>query len=172
VGGKVEITGSGEGGEMEIGGKVEVRRTLKLSGDLEVGGKIEIGDELSAKNIEVGGMVRARKIAAEEHIEVGGAITTVEGTTARLVEIGRKGEVRGSLRAEDVVIGEEAHVESIYGKRILLRSGTYAENVYGENITIESHCRISGEVQFTDKLRLGEHVSLAKSPQKVDSLPS
>lgn len=69
-----------------------------------------------------------------------------------------------------LIIGKEAHVETIFGKKILLRSGTYAENLYGENIAIESDCRISGDVQYINELRIGDNVSLAKSPQKVDKI--
>jgi len=93
----------------------------------------------------------------------------VEGVTARCVEIGRRGKVRGSIKADRVVIGRDAHAEDIYGKQVLLRRGAQAENVYGENITIESNCHICGEVQYTGELRMNEHVTLAKEPQKVDA---
>ena len=170
VGGKVEITGSGEGDEIDVGGKLEVGESLKLSGTLDVGGKAEIGGEVSAKNIEIGGYLRARKATAEDRVEVGNSINTVEGTTACSVEIRNRGEVRGPIKADQVNIGKEARVENVFGKRIYLRKGAYAENIYGENVTIESHCRINGEVQYTSELRLGENVSLAKSPQKVDKI--
>ena len=62
-------------------------------------------------------------------------------------------------------------MEDVYGKKVLLRRGAHAENVYGEDITIESNCHISGEVQYTGELRMNEHVSLAKEPHKVDTLP-
>ena len=103
--------------------------------------------------------------------EVGGSITTVDGVTARFIEIGKRGEVRGPIKADQVIIGREAHAENIYGKKIFLRSGAHAENVYGENITSESNCQISGEVQYTIELRMSEHASLAKAPQKVAKLP-
>ena len=139
---------------------------------VNVGGKVGVNDEISAKNIEVGGVLRSRKATAEECIEVGGSIISVEGVTARCVEIGRRGKVRGPIKADRVVIGRDAHAEDIYGKQVLLRRGAQAENVYGENITIESGCHICGEVQYTRELRMDEHVSLAKEPQKVDTLPS
>jgi len=62
-------------------------------------------------------------------------------------------------------------VENVYSKEVLLRTGAEAENVYGERITIEAHCRIHGEILYTDKLQLGEDVSLAKNPQRVSTLP-
>jgi predicted acyltransferase (DUF342 family) len=92
--------------------------------------------------------------------------------TARVVEIGRRGEVHGPIHADVVVINRDARAENVYGKEILLRTGASANNIYGQRITIESHCDVYGEVQYTDELRLGEKVSLAKQPQKVDKLPS
>jgi predicted acyltransferase (DUF342 family) len=70
-----------------------------------------------------------------------------------------------------VIIGRDARAESIYGKEVLLRTGAEAENVYGERVTIESRCRIHGEILCTDELKLGEGISLAKDPQKTSSLP-
>jgi len=104
-------------------------------------------------------------------VEVGGSIITVEGVTARFVEIGRRGKILGPIKADQVIIGRDAHAEDIYGKKVLLRSGAHAENIYCESITIESNCHINGEVQYTSELRMNEHVSLAKAPQKVDKLP-
>jgi len=121
--------------------------------------------------MEVGGALRARKITAEESVEVGGSITTEEGVTARLVEIGRNGDVHGPLKADQVIIGKGASAETVYGKNVLLRSGAQAERVYGENITIEHNCRISGEIQYTSELSIAESVWIAKPPQKVDKLP-
>ena len=104
-------------------------------------------------------------------MEVGGSIVTVEGVTAQSVEIGRRGKVLGPIKADQVVINRDAHAEDIYGKKILLRNGAHAGNVYGENITIESNCHVSGEVHYTGELRISDHVSLDKEPQKVDTLP-
>jgi cytoskeletal protein CcmA (bactofilin family) len=123
------------------------------------------------KDIEIGGVLRARKATAEDRVEVGGSITTGEGVTARFIEIGKRGEAHGPLRADEVIVGKDAHVETVWGKEIVLRTGANAENVYGESVTIESHCHIHGEVQYTRELRLGENVSLTKAPEKVDKLP-
>jgi cytoskeletal protein CcmA (bactofilin family) len=171
VGGKVEIAGSGVGEEVDVGGTLGVGGSLKISGSLDVGGRVEVCNEVSAKTIEVGGLLRAGKATAEEGITVGGAITTKEGAIGRYVEIGRRGRVQGPIRADKVVIGKDARVESIYGKRILLETGAEAQDVYGESITIESHCRINGEVSYTNDLRLDRNISLAKEPKKVESLP-
>jgi len=63
-----------------------------------------------------------------------------------------------------VIIGGDARVKSSYGKEVLLRTGAEAENVYGERITIDSHCHINGVILYTGELRCGEGVSLAKDP--------
>ena len=89
---------------------------------------------------------------------------TDEGTHAATVEIGRKGEVESPVRAKRVIIGGDARVKSSYGKEVLLRTGAEAENVYGERITIDSHCHINGLILYTGELRRGEGVSLAKDP--------
>jgi predicted acyltransferase (DUF342 family) len=62
-------------------------------------------------------------------------------------------------------------VEDLYGKHIVLRSGSSAGNVYGESVLIESNCHVNGEVQYTNDLRQGDNVSYAQIPKKVNSLP-
>jgi len=144
---------------------------LKLSGRLEVGGRVSASEEITARDIEIGGTVRARKITAEERVEVGGSITTSGGVTARTVEIGRRGEVHGPIKADKVFIERDAHAENVYGKEILLRTGASANDIFGQRVTIESYCHVTGEVQYTEELRVGEKVSLSKQPQKVEKLP-
>jgi hypothetical protein len=75
------------------------------------------------------------------------------------------------VRAKEITVGKGAHVENLYGKEILLRNGATAENIYGEYVTIESHCRIDGEIQYTIELREEKDVSFGKQPQKVSILP-
>jgi cytoskeletal protein CcmA (bactofilin family) len=150
---------------------VDIDGSLKLSGRLEVGGRVDVSGEITVKSIEIGGVLRARKAAAEDRVEVGGSITTGEGVKARIIEIGKRGEAHGPLRADEVLVGRDAHVETVSGREVILRTGASAENVYGESVTIESHCHIHGEVQYTGELRLGEKVSLTKTPVKVDKLP-
>jgi len=104
-------------------------------------------------------------------VEVGGSITTMEGVIARFVEIGKRGKVRGLIRAERVVIGKEASVENIYGKEVYLKNGAIAKSIYGEHVKIEPHCHILGELHYTNELKIGENVTLAKEPQKVNKIP-
>jgi cytoskeletal protein CcmA (bactofilin family) len=172
VGGKVEITGTGEGYEVEVGGKVRVGRMLKLTGDLDVGGKADVSGDIYARNIKIGGILLSKKVTVEEGVEVGGRIETLEGVTGHLIEIRRRGEVRGSLRGDHIIIGRQATAEDIYGKTIELKRGAYARNVYGEIIIIESDCHINGKIQYTNQLKANEHISFAKPPQKVEKLPS
>ena len=123
------------------------------------------------EDIEIGGVLEAQKVAASNRVEVGGSIRTDQGLTAAFIEIGRRGEVRGDLKADEVIIGKDAQAENVFGKRILLRRGASVANVYGEEITIESDCNIAGEIQYTHELRADAHVSMAKTPVKVDKLP-
>ena len=95
----------------------------------------------------------------------------MEGAIAHFAEIGRRGKVIGPIKADQIDIGRDAHAENLHGKKVLLRSGAHAKNVYGEEITIESRCRISGDVQYTSNLRVNRDASLAKPPQKVNKLP-
>jgi predicted acyltransferase (DUF342 family) len=131
---------------------------------------VEIGGEVFAKNIEVGGTLKPRKAIAEGRVEVGGSIRTIEGATAHFVEIGKRGEARGPIKADQVDIGKGASVENIFGKQVLMRNGADAESIYGESITIEPNCRISGEIQYTKELRIGDNVSLSKTPQRVSQI--
>lgn len=171
VGGKVEIKGSGKGVEMEVGGRVEIDGRLEISRGLEVGGKIEAHDEIVAENIEVGGVLSAKKATAKERIEVGGLIETVQGIFASLIEIGSHGKIRGPAEADQIIVGRDAHVETIRGRKIHMKRGATAENIYGEDITIENGSRINGEIKYTKKLETEGNVSFAKEPQKVTTLP-
>jgi cytoskeletal protein CcmA (bactofilin family) len=110
-------------------------------------------------------------VTAEEDVEVGGSINTGQGVHARSVEIGNRGTIQGPVRAEEIIIGKGASAENLYGKRILLKNGAAAENVYGECVTVESHCRINGEVQYTTELREDNHVTYGNPPRKVSTLP-
>lgn len=110
-------------------------------------------------------------MVAENNVEVGGAIKTLEGTTARYIEIGKRGEVQGIIRADHVHVGRYARVGDIFGRKIILGSGAQADNIYGENVVIESDCQISGDIQYINELKMGENVSLSKQPQKVSTLP-
>jgi cytoskeletal protein CcmA (bactofilin family) len=115
--------------------------------------------------------LRAKKVTTQEHVEVGGSINTGGGVTARSIEIGNRATAHGPIRADEIDVGRGAEVEDLYGKHIVLRSGATAGNVFGENVVIESNCRINGEVQYTDNLRQGEHVYYSQTPRKVDALP-
>ena len=51
-----------------------------------------------------------------------------------------------------------------------MKRGSSARNLYGKRIYIDDECRIYGEIKYTEELVIGEDVTLAKSPEKVDSL--
>jgi cytoskeletal protein CcmA (bactofilin family) len=113
----------------------------------------------------------AKKATASEKVSVGGSIETVEGTRGSFVEIGRRGEVRGLIKADEVVIEERARVEDIYANRIVLEEEARARNLYGARIRLESDCHVYGEVQYTESLETEHGVTFANQPQKVSKLP-
>lgn len=81
-----------------------------------------------------------------------------------------RGPKTARARAQRAIIGRDARIENIHGKEVLLRTGAEAEEVYGERITIEAHCRIDDGILQTDELRLAENVSLAKNPKRTSTL--
>jgi len=153
-----------------VGGKVQVGDKLKLSGRLEVGGIVEIGGELSAQDVEVGGRLYARKVTANAKVSVGGSVETVDGVHATQVRIGRRGEVKGPIKADKAVISANARVEDVSAKKIVLERDVRAGNLYGERIELESGCHINGAVQYTKNLETGRGIIFAKTPEKVDKL--
>jgi len=102
---------------------------------------------------------------------VGGSIDTVVGVNASYVEIGRRGKVSGPIHANEVLIGERAHVEDVYADKITMEGKGQARNLYGQRIRIEAGCNIRGEVHFTQSLESEKGVSYTKPPVKVDKLP-
>jgi cytoskeletal protein CcmA (bactofilin family) len=170
-GGVVEISESATGDSLNIGGAVRVGSSLQLSGKLDVGGQVEIGEVLTAMEIDVGSNLKARKVSASKNAKVGGSITTILGVAVGSLEIGRRSEVKGPIRANEVIIGDRASVEDIHAKNIFVGERTRARNLYGENITIESGCHVSGEVYYTESLRTERNVFFAKTPNKVNKLP-
>ena len=118
----------------------------------------------------MGGRLRARKATANKRASVGGSIETVEGISASYVRIGRRGRVKGPIKADEAVISRRAQVEDVYAKIITLERDAEARNLYGERIRLESGCQVYGEVQYTESLESERGVSFAKTPQKVDRL--
>jgi predicted acyltransferase (DUF342 family) len=60
------------------------------------------------------------------------------------LEVGRRSEVKGSIRANEVIIGDRAWAEDIHAKNIFVGRTAQARNLYGERITIELGCQVSG----------------------------
>ncbi|MDH5447755.1 MAG: hypothetical protein OEY24_01215 [Candidatus Bathyarchaeota archaeon] len=170
VGGVIAISGSAEGTNIDVGGKVKVGGDMKLSEKLDVGGVADIDKELIAQDIDVGGRLCARKATASKRASVGGSIETVEGVSASYVRIGRRGKVRGPMKADEAVVSRRAQVEDVYAKIITLERDAKARNLYGERIRLESGCNVYGEVQYTESLETERGVTFAKTPQKVDKL--
>ncbi len=168
VGGVIKIEGSAEGAEIDVGGKIHTEGALTLSGALEVGGKADIEGELSAQKVEVGGSLRAPKVTVHSTVTVGGFIDTKEGVHASVVRIGTRGKVRGPIKADEVFVGRRAYVEDIEAKRIVLHRNARARNLRGEEIELESGCRISGKIYYTTRLDTDRNIRFTEPPEKVE----
>ena len=127
--------------------------------------------ELAAQTIDIGGKLGAQKATAEEKVSVGGLIETVDGVYATHVEIGKRGEVKGLVKAKEALISRGAKVEDVHASIITLERGAKARNLYGERIRLEPNCHVYGEVQYTESFETERGSSLAKAPLKVDKLP-
>ncbi|MFQ6064869.1 MAG: hypothetical protein ACE5L6_05270, partial [Candidatus Bathyarchaeia archaeon] len=169
--GVVDISGSADGKSLDVGGKMRVGKSLRLSEKLDVGGRAEVEDDLVAESIDVGGKVRAREIIAEDRVSVGGSIVTDVGVKASSIEIGRRGRVIGTIRADEVLISRGAGVEDVYAGKITMERNAQARNLYGERIYVESGCRVEGEVQYTTSLEAEKSVYFMRTPIEVEKLP-
>ena len=168
VGGKVEIKGDATGRSIEVGGKVNVSNNLVLSDELDVGGVAETGGNIKSKKIKVGGEVKAMMIEASDEIESHTIIST-KGVKAQRIRV-KGGEVQGTIMADDVVIEEDSRVEDIIADRVELQRDSRAKNIYAADISIESGCSVSGEIQYTSSLKRERNVDLATEPKKVQKL--
>ena len=170
----------GDGGLLSVEGNMRARRVgvdRKLVVDkdfnaekVDVRGSFEVKGKTAAESVDVGGRVGARQITAEDTVSVGGSISTETGVKASHVRIGRRGKVTGPIRADEVLIGTRAHVEDVYGGKIIMEGDARARNLYGGGIYIESGCRVDGEVKYTVSLETGKGVSFGKSPARVEKL--
>jgi len=170
VGGKVEITGDASGENIEVGGSLEVSKSLSLSGRLIIGGRANIGGQLRAMSIRVGARLEAEKIEASI-IQTNKLLTRL-GAKAKNIEIGRRGEVRGPLIAEKVVIKDRSVVEDIYADLVKLGRECTARNIYASHITLELGCRIEGFIKYTQTLKTDKYVRFASEPIKTDNPPT
>ena len=170
VGGTVELDGDASGQAVEVGGTLRVHGGLKLSGGLRVGGKADISDALEAGSVRVGGSVRAAMINSRTEIQ-SNSIYTLKGAKAARIEIGRHGEARGPLVAEEVVIGDDAEVDDIYGGVVTLRRGSRVGKVYAVDLRVENNVEFRGRVLYSDRLRLDRRVSFFAPPEKAEKLP-
>jgi hypothetical protein len=170
VGGTVELDGDASGQAVEVGGTLSVHGGLKLSGGLRVGGKADVSVGLEAGHVRVGGSVRADSINARTEIQ-SNSIYTVKGAKAARIEIGRRGEARGPLVADEIVIGDDAEVDDIYGGVVTLRRGSRVGNVYAVDLRVENNVEFRERVMYSDHLRLDRRVSFSAPPEKTEKLP-
>jgi len=170
VGGTVELDGDASGEAVEVGGTLRVHGGLRLSGGLRVGGKADVSGVLEAGSVRVGGSVRADRINAKTEIQ-SNSIHTIGGARAVRIEIGRRGEARGPLVAEEVVVGEDAEVEDVYGGVVTLRRGSRIGNVYAVDLRVENGVELREHVVYSDHLRVDRRVSFSSQPEKAEKLP-
>jgi len=137
---------------------------------LRVGGKADVSGVLEAGSVRVGGSVRADRINARTEIQ-SNSIHTIGGARAVRIEIGRRGEARGPLVAEEVVVGEDAEVEDIYGGVVTLRRGSRIRNVYAVDLRVENGVELREHVVYSDHLRVDRRVSFFSQPEKAEKLP-
>jgi hypothetical protein len=104
-------------------------------------------------------------------VEAGGRVKTSDGLRCRTFEIGRGGIVEGPIVAEEVNVSAGSRAEDIHGGKIIMEERARADNLYGEEIVLMSHCVVRGEVLYTDSIRIGDKVNLSQEPRKVAELP-
>ena len=171
VGGVLSIA-SGRGEKITVGGVLEVTNDLALEDELSVGGRAKIGGSVRADSISVGGELEASSAAAGDRLSVGGGLLTSKGSKAAVVEIGRRGRVRGPLVGETVRIRENAEVEDIFAGSLWLDQGCSVGSMYVRRAEIGRGCADYGRLLYIEDLRLGRDVNLASQPEKVSDLPS
>ncbi|RLG46606.1 MAG: hypothetical protein DRN92_04910, partial [Thermoproteota archaeon] len=152
VGGKASVSGRAEGREVEVGGAIVVGDDLILKENLDVGGTCRVRGLLKARSMKIGGGVEADLIKAEDLVKAGGYIKTSKGVKAREVRIGRRGEIKGPVVAEEVLIEERARVEDIYADEIVMEERSRARSLHGRRIYLERRCRVLGEVEYVETL--------------------
>ena len=167
VGGTVSIMGPAKGTDVSVGGTLKVLGDLELEGKLRVGGTASIEGTLKASSVSVGGSLRADKVKADRDLRVGGLLATKEGAEADYIEIGRKGRVKGPLRARRVTVGEKARVEDVWAEEITLEEGARARNLYGIRIYVERDCVVLGDVKYVEEFVAEEGARFLKAPEKV-----
>jgi predicted acyltransferase (DUF342 family) len=104
-------------------------------------------------------------------VEVGGRLRTTKGTKAKTIQLGHRSEAIGVLVGGRVKIGDNARVEDVYADTVEMGERVRAGNIYAKALRLESHCRISGEVKYSDKLEAEPDVEFAKPPIKTEDLP-
>ncbi|HYA21747.1 MAG TPA: hypothetical protein VEG31_01015 [Thermoproteota archaeon] len=171
VGGKVDIRGFVKGRHVEVGGQMDAGENATIEERLRVGGYAKVGGELNVGNVEVGGSLAA-KVCLAEGVAVGGEIRTEKGTKAKRFEIGRGGEVKGPIVADEVKIGRGAEVEDVYAGKLEMEADSSANNVYAHEARLGPDSRVSGELLYTGTLELGEEAKVRSGPTKAEKLPS
>jgi cytoskeletal protein CcmA (bactofilin family) len=170
VGGTLEVLGSAEGNSVDVGGTVKVSEDAVFRRALNVGGFAGIRRELRAGSVSVGGSLETEVCLADK-VRVGGRVETQRGVKSKLFEIGKHGKVIGPVVAEHVEARDNAELDDVYAGLLVMGRGSSARNVYVKRAVLESECKVSGELIYTEELELGERLRLRSEPKRAEQLP-
>jgi len=204
--GKVEFEGDADCKELVITGgaivrgnmkseNVEVRGSLTAGGNMLVAnrfgvfGAVDAKGAIECRELGVSGKLTAGKLSSSERTYIVGEVNTRSGLKSEFVAIGKGSKVTGPLIGNQVDIGKEVNLGSMWGLpwwRNAVGRITTVEDVYGRDVRIgpNSHARrvlaevvefadggMAEEVNYTKELRLPKNYHLTKPPVKVASLP-
>lgn len=169
VGGSmVRIKGVAKGKSISVGGDLEVDDDLTIDENLEASA-VKVKNELKARTIIVRASLGA-KVCFSDHVEAGASVETEKGVRSKVFLVG-SGSVVGPIVADFVDIGKDVEVEDIYADRLDMDPGSSANSIYAREAKLGSGCRVTGELLYTGRLKLGESVKLQSQPNKVNKLP-
>ena len=166
VGGALEVGGVLEAAKVSVGGVMEIGGDAKVADKLSVGGTLIVRGVLQAGVVRAGAEIRAHKIVAETLSATN--VFTEKGAWARRIKIGRGGRVRGPIIAEEVYLDRGVSAEVVYAKLLEAEEKCRLRSVHAEEIFLGEYCKVSGEVEYVERLELGRGVELAQKPVRID----
>jgi len=204
--GRVEVDGDSFCRELEVTGTVKARGklsaenvnlkgnlfasgNLQVSKRLQVWGGADIGGALACETLGVGGKLVVNSASASNRTDIAGEVEAEHGLKSATVLVGRGSKVTGPIHAENIDVGSDADLGSVWGLpwwRGALGSLTAVEDLHGETVKIRSHSRAglifgriveleegaaAEEIVYTDQIKLPGRYHLTKPPRKVEELP-
>jgi len=105
---------------------------------------------------------------AKKEFRIGGTARTVEGIEAERVEVGERSRVRGPIRAKEVYVDWRGEVEDVEAERVELEDRARARNIRAKVVVIGDRCKITGKVEYEERLEVGRDVYFAEPPVKIE----